>query len=103
MPPISRSGYANGLPLLERFISSSWFSHPGHILMTSDLPGATLLASFSADVRLGLPYRAGLVVRPFCPDMIFKFIWRAIYLKTGRPRWPTGVRDAGPRPEACEL
>ena len=66
MPPISRSEYLYGRPLLERFISSSCFSHSGSNVITSERPTATLLASVSADDRVGLLYRVGLVFRSLC-------------------------------------
>lgn len=66
MPPISGSGHTNDRPLLERFISSSCASQSKSRLNTSDLPKTTFLASFSADVRLGLLHQVGWVVRFFC-------------------------------------
>ena len=59
--------------------------HTPLCIITSDLPRATLLASFSTGVRLGLPYLVRLVVWSFYLDMIFRFIWRAIYLSIWRP------------------
>ena len=64
MPPINRSEYLYGRPLLERFISSSRFSHSGSNVITSERPTATLRASVSADDPLGLviPGGAGLSI-----------------------------------------
>lgn len=90
--PISRSRYA------------SWPSHLGAIcliqlgfpaglpswdpcIVTRSLSRVTLLVSFSAGVRLGLPY-GELVVRSFCLDMIFRLILCAIHLSNW---WPVGV------------
>ena len=66
MPPVSRSEYLYGRPLLERFTSSGRFSRSGSSVITSERPTATLRASVSADDRLGLLYRAGLVFRYLC-------------------------------------
>ena len=84
MPPISRSEYLYGRPLLERFISSSCFSHSGSNVIASERPTATLRASVSADDRLGLLYLAGLVFRSLCFGTISGLI-SARYIPIDRP------------------